>query len=268
MKSKPRLLNPAVSIKRVLMAWMLLICPLAQGGSVPAASSAIPGVLLIRLTLDPAEGEKAYFGIEHSKGFVQLFRQACARKQRIWALGVSGTVVCSQFEHLAEGGDGPVYAVHLHSKAPLVSQARVTVISLAPVAHIAPKKRKLSKAEIDGIGSAHPSGPLRLAVEKALAAGTVRSIDFDGLRSSVYIVKWKRIVEPELDLANDHYLVINRLGEKYQTAGSFEGDIVRFLDVDKDGRPDVQRSVSCDGICEAVTTLVGRTEDLVSISNH
>lgn len=252
--------------RHVMLLLMLLLCPTVWGGSLPTASSAVPGVLLAAATGDVADDIRVYFGTEHSADFVARFRRACTRQQRIWALGESGTLTCLRLEHVAEGGNGPVHALQLHSKAPLSPHTSAIVVSLSPIMQIAPTARRLTAAETQAVAATLKGSQLRQSVQKAVANGAVQVLDFHGRESSIYLVKWKRLDEG--DVSNDQYVIINRTGKRFRAAGSFEGKIVRFLDVNNDGHPDVQRSINCDGICEAVTAMFGSVEDLVSIYNH
>lgn len=56
--------------------------------------------------------------------------------------------------------------------------------------------------------------------------------------------------------------------QKFFSAGNFEGEIVGFIDVNNDGIPEVQRSIGCDGRCEAITSIYKNTDDFVSVYNH
>lgn len=245
---------------------IMLVCSVAQAGSVPAATSSVPGVLLGSFAQDGDADPQAFFTGEHPDDFVAQFRQACARKQRIWALGVPGTVACSKLEHVAEGGNGPVYALHLHSRAPRLPQSPATVLSLSPISQIQPAARTLSQAENKALLGVYRTAHMRQAVQRAIASKAIQVLDFDGARSTIYVVNWKRVDDGAA--SNEVYLVINRTGARFSSAGHFEGDIVQFLDVNGDGRPDVQRSISCDGICEALSSMFGRVRDMVSIYNH
>ena len=256
-----------VSFRPLWIAALLLLCCLrTEAGSAPASSSKVPGVLL-GFAYEGMHGIEAYFETGHSKGFIDAFKDACVRKKRIWALGMPSVFVCTKLEYIEEAGNGPVYALQLSAKDGPSHARSAIVLSLEPLSIYPLVPRQLEASETHGLQSVYKSGSLSQAIKAAVDTGDIRILDIKNKSSSIYIAKWKRVRSSE-DSDNDHYLVINRDGEKFFSAGNFEGSILGFVDINNDGVPEVQRSINCDGTCEAITSIYRNTRDLVSIYNH
>ncbi len=242
---------------------VLLFCSSVHAGSAPASSSKIQGVFLGFSTDD---GLEAYLEPGQPKEYIDGFKNACKSKKRIWALGIPNTFVCTNIEYIPEAGNGAVYSLQLTAKEKRASANNAVVFSLEPLTLHKPNARALESSEAKGLLSVYKSSALTATVERSIAASSVQILDFHENASSIYVVKWKQ-VKGELS-TNDYFLVINRDGETYFSAGNFNGTIVGFVDVNGDGIPEVQRSIDCDGTCEAISSLYKNTKDLVSIYNH
>jgi hypothetical protein len=262
-------LLPMVPVRRkqrmLLGALFLLAGAGVHAGSAPASSSSVPGVLL-GYGADRGQGPQVFMAEHHPQQFIERFRQACKNKRPIWALGLSAKLVCTQLELVPEGGDGPVYALHLQATGQLRGAHSAVVFSLNKIATMKSAARRLEQSEIAKLLAVYKSSALQAAVNNAIGRDLVQIFDIPAKRSSIYILKWKHVRDNYL--SNDHFLVINRVEDRYFSVGNFEGQIVRYLDVDNDGVPEVQRSIECDGSCEAITSISRNVRDLVSIYNH
>lgn len=255
-----------MNIRNLLITLMFLLNSFsAVAGSAPATSSTIEGVVL-GFSDQRENSLYAYFEPDHSKEFIGKFKDACAHKRKVWAIGIPNTFVCTKLEYIEEAGDGPVYELHLSSKEKIKFASHAIIFSLEPLRTYKPGLRQLELLESQSLVSMYKTISLKEAVQNAIDTSSVQILDIPKKSLSIYLIKWKH-VEDEYS-SNDYYLVINRKGEKFFSAGNFEGDIVGFVDADSDGIPEVQRSIGCDGTCEAITSIYKNTGDFVSIYNH
>lgn len=243
----------------------LLFCSSVHAGSARASSSKVQGVFL-GFSQAAEGGLEADLEPHQPKEYIDQFKNACRLKKRIWALGIPNTFICANIEYIPEAGNGPVYSLQLTTKEKRTSSNNAVVFSLEPLTASKPNARVLESAEEKGLLSVYKSSALAAVVGKTIAAGTVQILDFHENASTIYVIKWKQ-VKDELS-TNDYFLVINRDGDKYFSAGNFNGTVVGFVDVNGDGIPEVQRSIDCDGTCEAISSLYKNTKDLVSVYNH
>lgn len=243
-----------------------LCCFSAEAGSAPASSSTVQGVVLGF----NYEGENkliAYIEIDHSKEYIGKFKNVCAKKKQIWAFGLPNKFTCTKFEYIEEAGDGPVYALELSAKDKIKHLPHAITLSLKPLRPYKPDSRKLELSEVQNLLSVYKSSSLKKVLQNAVKAGDVQILDIRKKSLSIYIIKWKHTGD-EYSSNDYYYLVINRNSQKFFSAGNFEGEIVGFIDVNNDGIPEVQRSIGCDGTCEAITSIYKNTDDFVSVYNH
>jgi len=247
---------------RPVNALMVLLClltgPLAYAGAAPMSESTVDGYFL-------GDGGTAYVSTHLSESALNALKKTCSRAGPIWTSTSRAPSQCTAFTYIEEGGDGPVYeltlAIRDRSPGPYL-------FSIRQFDSYDWKERSPTAAEQDAIGGLLRKSPNYNKAIQALRNKQIVAIDARSMGDAGFIVPWMTEVNHAMDISNDKFVVVARVGGRYRITGDFAGDYYEYVDINGDGFPEVRSNEDCDGICQYVISLYPKVAPLVWITVH
>ena len=229
--------------------------------SLPDSYSSVDGYFL-------AIGNKAYLSTLHSKQQLQEFKQICADKGSFWALGSKAPVTCIKMRYIKEGGDGPLYELSLKGDIKKDPNRSAILYSTTPFPEPEWTQRKAEKSEIEGLLPVTPLGKKQYSAALKNARRGKASIIETKQHDVIYLIPWRITNDGVVD--EQDFLIISKSQKDTQGQYRFKearGTVIGIADIDRDGMPDLQISMFCDGICESVKSVVNNRLQIF-ISSH
>lgn len=251
-----------VQIRRLALIslfFAFFIAP-AHAGSAPEVRSSVKGFFL-------GSSTDAYFSVEQPKDYLDQIERICKSREKVWALGIQSPFICTNFEFIEQGGDGPVYGITLANKRTIEDRGYRLLFSVRPFPKPTWKVRKPTIAEIDGLTSNRLfRGKNNTLFLKQIKAGKAKVIEPSNGKMMIYLVPG-RVTSDGIVEERDNFLVLKHGTGVYDVI-EFRGEVAGLADLNGDGIPELHISTNCDGTCESVSSVVKQAPVEISISNH
>jgi len=235
-----------------------------HAGSYPLSNSRVDGYFL-------GDSTDAYVSISgNSKRSIKRLINLCQKKQNLWALGIEAPFKCTGLEKLngPQGFDEDVIHVKM---TPSVRISRRTshplLFSVTRFPNRVWEFRKTDEYEIEDLtaNAFFKHKKYKKAIEN-INAGNVKVVEPINGKATIYLIPWRTTSDGIVDEAD--YIVAVKSPNSSYTFKVSRGRVVGFVDLDGDGIPEIQESMTCDGVCESAYSVFKPSEKLISIYVH